>query len=85
MKLKKSLSDSARRRRYTSGHHDTLQRYRLLHSGAANSLQDPWVLSEKAPVDRDYDSRPNVGPHGASGSSGMGGGGTVGPDAWAAP
>lgn len=64
---------------------DTLQRYRLLHTGAANSLQDPWVLSEKAPVDRDYDSHLYVGPHGASGSFGTGGGGKDGPDAWATP
>ncbi len=41
---------------------DTLQRYRLLHTGDANSLPDPWVLSEKAPVDRDYDSHLYVGP-----------------------
>jgi RNA polymerase sigma factor (sigma-70 family) len=64
---------------------DTLQRYRLLHTGAANSFQDPWVLSEKAPVDRDYDSHLYVGPHGASGSFGTGGGGKDGPDAWATP
>ncbi len=59
-----------------------LQRYRVLQTGEADNLKGPWALSEKAPVDREYDSHLYVGPHGASGSFGTDGGGNDGPDAW---
>jgi myosin heavy subunit len=32
-----------------------LQRYQVLLTGDASSVRDNWVLSEKAPVDRDYE------------------------------
>jgi len=43
-----------------------LQRYKMLHTGYVTNLPPgtEWVISEKAPVDRDYDSHLYVGPHG---------------------
>jgi RNA polymerase sigma factor (sigma-70 family) len=59
-----------------------LQRYRMLHSGNVNDLPKDtiYVISEKAPVDRDYDSHFYVGPHGRSGSWGTGRGASGDPD-----
>ncbi len=63
-----------------------LQRYRMLHTGNVKDLpkDTTWVISEKAPVDRDYDSHLYVGPHGRSGSWGTGKDATGDPDeTWA--
>lgn len=50
-----------------------LQRYEMLHSGRVEDLpKDAWVISEKRPVDRDYDSHLYVAPKGRSGSWGTG-------------
>ncbi len=39
-----------------------LQRYELLHTGtAADYPKDTWFIAEKAPVDKDYDSRAKFG------------------------
>jgi RNA polymerase sigma factor (sigma-70 family) len=61
---------------------DTLQRYRVVQTGDANRLSDPYVLSEKGPVDRDYDSHVYIGQHGQWVSFGTGGGGEDGPYPW---
>jgi RNA polymerase sigma factor (sigma-70 family) len=43
-----------------------LGRYKLLHSGKLSDLpQGAWVIAEKAPVDKDYDTRAKFG-HGTS-------------------
>ena len=63
-----------------------LQRYRMLHTGKVNDLPKDtiYVISEKAPVDRDYDSHLYVGPKGRSGSWGTGLGAKGDPDeTWA--
>jgi RNA polymerase sigma factor (sigma-70 family) len=62
---------------------ETLQRYRVLHTGDAKSLSEPYVLSEKGPVDRDYDSHVYIGQRGQWASFGTGGGGEDGPHPWA--
>lgn len=65
---------------------ETLQRYRMLHTGSAKDLPEgtTWTISEKAPVDRDYDSHLYIGPNGRSGSWGTGRGSTGDPDeTWA--
>ena len=63
-----------------------LQRYRMLYSGPTNSLPPgaTWVISEMAPVDRDYDSHLYVAPGGRSGCWGTGLGARGDPDeTWA--
>ncbi len=65
---------------------ETLQRYRMLHTGNLKDLpkDTTWVISERAPVDRDYDSHLYIGPNGRSGSWGTGRGSTGDPDeTWA--
>jgi hypothetical protein len=64
----------------------TLQRYRMLHTGNVNDLPKDTVytMTEKSPVDRDYDSHFYIGPKGRSGSWGTGRGQTGDPDeTWA--
>jgi RNA polymerase sigma factor (sigma-70 family) len=63
----------------------TLQRYRVVQTGDAKSLSDSYVLSEKGPVDPDYDSHLYIGQHGQWASFGTGGGGEDGPYPWAKP
>jgi RNA polymerase sigma factor (sigma-70 family) len=62
-----------------------LQRYDMLFTGHANDLpKDSWVITEKAPVDRDFDSHTYVAPYGRTGSYGTGKGSIGDPDAgWA--
>jgi RNA polymerase sigma factor (sigma-70 family) len=63
-----------------------LQRYRMLQTGYVTNLPPgtEWVISEKAPVDRDYDSHMYFGPKGRSGSWGTGKGSRGDPDeTWA--
>jgi RNA polymerase sigma factor (sigma-70 family) len=58
-----------------------LSRYEMLQAGKANDLsRDTWVISEKAPVDREYDSHLYVGLNGRSGSWGTGPQSTGDPD-----
>jgi len=39
-----------------------LQRYALLHTGAANDFpQGTWIIAERAPVDKEYDTRAKFG------------------------
>ena len=62
-----------------------LQRYDMLFTGHTNDVpKDAWVISEKAPVDRDFDSHTYVAPYGRTGSYGTGKGSIGDPDAgWA--
>lgn len=65
---------------------EVLRRYEMLHTGNVSDLPKgtEWVISEKAPVDRDYDSHLYVGPKGKSGSWGTGPGSSGDPDkTWA--
>ncbi len=65
---------------------DVLRRYRMLHTGNVSELPKgtEWVISELAPVDRDYDSHLYVGPKGKSGSWGTGRASSGDPDeTWA--
>jgi hypothetical protein len=64
---------------------ETLQRYQVVQTGDANRLSDPYVLSERGPVDRDCDSHVYIGQHGQWVSFGTGGGGDEGPHPWAKP
>jgi hypothetical protein len=42
--------------------HAIFERYTLLHNGNISNLApDAWVVAEKAPVDKDYDSRAKFG------------------------
>jgi hypothetical protein len=50
-----------------------LQRYELLRTGNVKDLPNgTWVVSEKRPVDRDYDSHLYIAPNGRTGSWGTG-------------
>lgn len=51
-----------------------LQRYKLLRTGSAKGLgPSDWVIAEKAPVDREYDTRFKMGPYSMQmGSTGLG-------------
>lgn len=51
-----------------------LQRYKLLRTGSAKGLgTSDWVIAEKAPVDKEYDTRFKMGPYSMQmGSTGLG-------------
>lgn len=50
-----------------------LQRYEMLQTGKATDVpKETWVISEKRPVDREYDSHLYIGLRGRSGSWGTG-------------
>ena len=57
--IKSSLGDTAVEE---SALDAMLQRYALLHTGAANDFpQGTWIIAERAPVDKEYDTRAKFG------------------------